>query len=151
MRKQEARLFRRSLHLFALLFAAALLLCSCGSTMKNIALAKEAVSQFHSQLDAEQYEALYAASDEKLHTATTQADFTKLLEAVHRKLGTVGRSNLQNWNVGWYAGQGTTVTLVYNTSFSTGSGTERFVWHIISDNRATLYGYHINSNDLIAK
>jgi Protein of unknown function (DUF4019) len=139
-----------SLVLICILSLAPLVLCSCGSVVKNTALAKDAVGQFHSQLDAEQYTALYVAADPRLHEATTEADFTRLLEAIHHKLGTVRQSELRNWNTGWYAGTGTTVTLVYNTTFSAGSGTEQFTWHI-SDDRATLYGYHINSIDLLAK
>jgi hypothetical protein len=106
--------------------------------------------QFHSQVDAEQYAALYAAADPELHKVAGQDDFTKLLAAVHRKLGDVQQSNLRNSNANWSTGQGTTVTLICDTTFSTGSGTEQFVWHI-SDNRALPYGYHINSADLIEK
>jgi hypothetical protein len=129
---------------------ACLLLSSCGSVTGNVELAKSAVVQFHSQLDTEQYSAVYATTDNKFHNFTGEADFTRLLEAVHRKLGTVRGSSLRNMNVGWFAGQGATVTLVYDTTFSSGSGTEEFVWHI-ADDRALLYGYHINSNDLITK
>lgn len=86
----------------------------------------------------------------RLHAATTEADFTKLLGAVHRKLGTVRQSNLLNWRAGWYTGQGATVSRTFATTFSAGSATEQFVWHI-DDNRALLYGYHINSADLIEK
>ena len=130
--------------------AAAVLLVSCGSAKQNLALAKDAVTEFHSQLDLAQYSALYTASDEKLHNATTEADFTKLLEAVHTKLGMVRDSTLQGERVAWFAGEGATVTLAYDTKFSAGSGTEQFVWHI-TGGRAQLYGYHINSNDLITK
>ncbi|HXW57098.1 MAG TPA: DUF4019 domain-containing protein [Candidatus Cybelea sp.] len=140
----------RSRVLVGILFLAPLVLCSCASVVKDTALAKDAVGQFHSQLDAGQYTALYAAADPKLHEATTEAEFTRLLEAIHDKLGTVRQAELRTWNTGWYLGTGTTVTLVYNTTFSGGSGTEQFTWHVSSD-RATLYGYHINSIDLIAK
>ena len=116
----------------------------------NTDLAKQGVAQFHSQLDAEQYAALYASADPELHNITAQDDFTKLLAAVHSKLGDVKQSNLRTWNTNWSTGQGTIVTLTYDTTFSTGSGTEQFVWHI-SDKRALLYGYHINSADLIEK
>lgn len=137
---------------FAIAFLAvvSLLLCSCGSMAVDTNLAKQGVAQFHSQLDAEQYAALYAAADPELHKATVQDDFTKFLAAVHRKLGDVQQSNLRTWNTNWSTGQGTIVTLTYDTTFSTGSGTEQFLWHI-SDNRALLYGYHINSADLIEK
>jgi len=135
-------------------FAAVLLVCfaaiSCGLPSKNVQLAQDSVGLFHAQLDSEQYSAIYAACDEKFHQATSESDFVRLLQAVHGKLGFVRQSNLRNTGIAWFAGQGTTVTLVYDTTFANGSGTEQFVWHI-GDGRATLYGYHINSNDLVAK
>jgi Protein of unknown function (DUF4019) len=134
----------------ALFCAVPLFTSACTSFVKDTNLAEAAVSQFHSQLDAAQYAALYAAADTGLHNATSQADFTKLLDAVHRKLGTVRQANLRSWHTGYYVGQGATVTLVYDTTFSAGSGTEQFVWHIDGD-RAMLYGYHINSNDLLER
>ncbi|HEX5425593.1 MAG TPA: DUF4019 domain-containing protein [Candidatus Acidoferrales bacterium] len=129
---------------------ALLAVCSCGSVTKDATVAKQAVASFHSQLDAGQYATLYEGADPKLHAMASETDFTKLLDAVHRKLGTVREANLANWKAGWYAGQGTTVSLTYNTTFSAGSGTEQFVWHI-DNGRALLYGYHINSADLIEK
>ena len=129
---------------------AVLLFCSCGAITKDKVIAEQATVQFHSQLNAGQYNSVYDAADPKLHEATTEANLAKLLDAVHRKLGTVRQSNLLGWSTNWHTGQGTTVTLSYNTTFSAGSGTEQFVWHI-DQNRALLYGYDINSADLIEK
>jgi hypothetical protein len=130
--------------------AVSVLLCSCGSSTKSLELAEQNVQQFHSELDSEQYTAVYAASDEKFHEATTESDFVKLLEAVHRKLGNVQQANLRNTGVAWFAGQGATVTLVYETKFADGTGTEQFIWHV-KDNGAALYRYQINSNELVTK
>jgi hypothetical protein len=137
-------------YVFALLCGTCFLLSSCGSSTKSVEMAQQSVEQFHSQLDSEHFTALYAASDEKLHQAATETDFVNLLDAVHRKLGNVQRSDLRNTGVAWFAGQGATVTLVYETKFAQGTGMEKFVWHI-KDNNASLYGYHINSNDLVTK
>jgi hypothetical protein len=126
------------------------ILISCGSSSKSVNLAQDSVGLFHAQLDTEQFDSIYAAADEKFHRASTQVDFVKLLQAIHNKLGTVRESTLRNSGIAWYAGEGTTVTLLYNTRFSDGTATEQFVWHI-KDNQAMLYGYHINSNDLVAK
>jgi len=134
----------------AVSLAACLLLSSCGSSAKNIVLAKAAVEEFHSQLDTEEYGAIYDSTDRKFQNVTSQSDFTKLLTAVHQKLGTVQHTNTRNVGVAWYTGQGATVTLVYDTTFSAGTGTEQFVWHV-NNAQATLYGYHIASNDLITK
>jgi hypothetical protein len=137
-------------HAFAMLCASCLLFCSCGSSTKSLELAKQNVEQFHTQLDTEQYNAVYASADEKFHQVTTESDFTKILQAVHHKLGNVQQANLRNTGIAWYSGQGETVSLVYETTFTQGAGTEQFVWHI-KNNNASLYGYHINSNDLITK
>jgi hypothetical protein len=134
----------------AVICAASVLFSSCGSSTKSLELAKQNVEQFHSELDSGQYAAVYAARDEKFHQATTESDFVKLLDAVHRKLGNVQQANLRNTGVAWFAGQGATVTLVYYTKFAEGAGTEQSIWHI-KDNGAALYGYHINSNELVTK
>jgi len=148
-RVRQRILVYRSFHLVVLLLAC-VVLASCGSSGKSVQLAQDNVSLFHAQLDTEQYGTIYASADEKFRNATTETDFVKLLGAIHNKLGTVRESNLRNTGVAWFSGQGATVTIVYETKFSGGTGTEKFVWHI-KDNQATLYSYNINSNDLIAK
>ena len=144
------RLIRRTSLVFVFLCGTCLLLSSCGSSTKSVELAQQSVEQFHSQLNSEQFAGLYAASDEKLHQTTSQSDFVNLLDAIHRKLGNVQQSNLRNTGVAWFAGQGATVTLVYETKFAQGTGMEKFVWHI-KDDAATLYGYNINSNELVTR
>lgn len=114
------------------------LLSSCGAAKKDIGLAKESVDQFHSQLDSDQYSAIYGARNDGFRSAMSEADFTKLLQAIHHKLGNVQDAklgnvqdaNLNRENIAWDAGQGTTVRLVYATNFASGSGTEEFVWRI---------------------
>jgi hypothetical protein len=127
-----------------------MLLSSCGTSMKIVERARLNVEQFHTQMDTEQFTAIYAACDEKFHQATSESDFVKLLDAIHRKLGNVQQSDLRNTGVAWFAGQGATVTLVYQTKFASGSGMERFVWHV-KENGAALYSYNINSNELVTK
>ena len=137
-------------YILPIICAASMLLSSCSSATKNVKLAQQSVQQFHSELDSEQYTVVYAASDDKLHQVTSEPDFVNLLGSIHRKLGNVRESNQRSSGVAWFAGQGATVTLVYDTKFAEGAGTEQFVWHI-KDNGPALYGYHINSNDLVTK
>jgi len=125
------------------------LVASCGST-KNIEIAEKGVVQFHTELDSEQYAVIYAAADEGLRKATTEADFTHLLQSVHRKLGRVEYARLLNFGDGFFTGQGRVITIIYDTTFAGGTGTEQFVWHI-RENRLVLFGYHINSNALFEK
>lgn len=130
-----------------LLFLTVISSCSSG---KDVQIAEQSVEQFHSQMDSEQYQTIYSAADEGFHKATNEADFVALLQSVHKKLGKVQTSQRSNFQVGVSTGQGIVVTLVYNTTFGQGSGTEQFFWHM-RDNRPLLLGYHINSNDLILK
>jgi uncharacterized protein DUF4019 len=129
--------------------ALGLLLTSCGSA-KNIQMAKQGVDQFHADLDRERYQAMYDAADKGLHQTTTEADFVRLLQAVHRKLGNVQSSQFRNFQVGYSTGQGAIVDLEYQTNFAGGTGTEQFEWRVV-DNHATLFGYHVNSNALVEK
>jgi hypothetical protein len=139
----------RACYLIAVLFIGCSLV-SCGSSSKNLQLAQDSVGLFHAQLDMEQYGSIYGAADDKFRNASTEADFVKLLRAIHTKLGAVRESNLRTSGVAWFAGQGATVTLVYDTKFMNGTGSEQFVW-LIKDNQTTLYNYRIDSNDLIVK
>jgi hypothetical protein len=139
-------LLRRS---FLLALVACFLFAGCGST-QNIELAKGAVDQFHSQLDTEQYRAVYTAADDGFHRSMSETDFTNLLNAIHRKLGTVKKSDLRNMRMSWYFGRGAMVSLVYDTTFDSGKGVESFVWHL-NNNQPALYSYYISSNDLIIK
>lgn len=145
----------RSGSLLVVCLAVCTVFVSCKSTIAGIDAAKQGVTQFHQQLDSEQYSQLYTAADEKLHQQTSESQFTGLMQAIHKKLGMVQKANLTDTRIAWYTATGETVTLDYQTTFSTGSGsagsgTEEFIWHISGD-RALLYGYHINSNDLIVR
>jgi hypothetical protein len=122
---------------------------SCGSGTE-VTTAKQSVDLFHSQVDSEQYDAVYAAADDGMHKAATAADFVNLLTAIHTKLGSIQASQFQNYRVNLSTGEGATVTLVYNTTFQRGDGAEEFLWHM-RDGKALLLGYHITSNALITK
>lgn len=126
-----------------------ILLAGCGSA-NDVRLAEQGTGQFHSQLDSEQYRAVYAQADENLHKAATETDFVNLLEAVHHKLGRVQKSQRRNYQLNWSTAQGTVVTLIYDTAFDGGNSTEQFAWRI-HENQPVLIGYHINSNALITK
>jgi len=149
VRVTQSALIRRHAFLLALPLLG-LLISSCGSSAQSLVLAKAAVDDFHSQLDTEQYATIYQSTDDGFRKITNEPDFTKLLQSVHRKLGNVQEASTSGTGVAWFLGQGATVTLVYNTRFHDGTGTERFIYHV-RDNHATLYGYRIFSNDLIEK
>lgn len=115
----------------------------------DTALAEAAVPDFHQALDSGQFDQLYEDGADELKQAVQRQDFVALLDAVHRKLGDVSSSTKSGWNVNYHT-SGTFVTLTYDTAFSQGKATEQFVFKL-SDSKALLVGYHINSNDLVAR
>ena len=117
------------------------------SMADDTALAEAQVAQFHQGLDSQQFEAMYENGGQELKGAATKTDFVALLSAVHRKLGAVTSSNKVSWHVNYHT-SGSFVTLGYETTFANGKGTEQFVYKL-SDDKALLVGYHINSNELI--
>ncbi|HEX4737461.1 MAG TPA: hypothetical protein VH331_07860 [Allosphingosinicella sp.] len=129
-----------------IVLTAAVLVAGC-SAGKDEAAAAQAVVQFHHQLDAAQYEAIYDATTPEMKASTPKASFVRFLDAVHRKLGAVKDTKTQGWGVN-YNTSGGTVTLTYQTQFANGSGTEQFVYR--TGSAPALLGYHINSTDLIA-
>jgi hypothetical protein len=121
----------------------------CASMTKGKAAAESAVTRFHQQLNGEQYDEIYAQSDEKFRGAVKDADSKALFEAVHRKLGNVKNATPSGWRINAATG-GTFVSLTYSTEFTEGNGEEQFVF-LISGARASLVNYNINSPLLITK
>ena len=75
------------------------------------------------------------------------ADFTKLLAAVHRKLGNFQSGKTANWNDNATTG-GHYLTLQRTAQFERGPAQEEFVFKM-DGQEAVLIGYHIASNTLI--
>jgi len=126
----------------------ALLVLGCGLA-KGKEQAARAVDTFHQQMNAAQFAEIYRAASPELQKTTTEADFTRLMETIHRKLGNFKTAR----EVGSRAisgSSGTTVTLTEESEFEHGSGTETFVFSV-SDASATLVRYKISSQDLILK
>jgi hypothetical protein len=119
------------------------------SITADTALAEKQVPQFHALLDEGRTTEIYVEASEDLKKATTEADFVAVLDAVHRKLGTVQKTEKQTWNVNYHT-SGTFATLVYKTQYAGGEATETFVYRIKNES-ALLAGYHINSTALIIK
>jgi hypothetical protein len=129
----------------------AVLITSVGacSLAKGRGSAEAAVVRFHDQFNAAQYHDIYSETDAEFKKVASENEFVTLLEAVHRKLGTVNGSQQSGWGVNTTP-MGTVATLNYDVDFSEGKGSEQFVFHI-SGNKATLYRYNVNSPLLITK
>jgi hypothetical protein len=145
-RKEELMRNRKPI----LIVVAALLITanSCSFT-KGKGIAEAAVKQFHNQFNDEKFHEIYSQADEEFKNSASEADFIALLEAVHRKLGTVKNSNPAGWRINSTT-MGTITTLAYEVDFSEGKGTEEFVFRISGD-KATLYHYNVNSPLLITR
>lgn len=123
-------------------------IAGCGST-KDLAEAGEAVTRFHTQLDAEQFDAIYSQADQRFRDTTSQADFLAFTNAIHRKLGKVVDAKRNSYFVN-FTTSGTQVRLNYATKFAGGDAQEEFVW-VQGSQGFVLLGYHINSMALITK
>jgi|SRR5271156_2250737 len=119
-------------------------LSGCASEERDLKVAEAAVGVFHSQLDSEKYAAIYQAASATMKETTSEPDFVKLLEGVHRTLGGVQDSAPKG--VVFLLAQGT-IRLDYDTTFARGTGRERFVWQV-TNGQAILFSYHVSSRDL---
>jgi uncharacterized protein DUF4019 len=135
---------RRLLSGLAMIAVAALLACS---PAKNLEVAESEVARFHKELDAGNFDQIYASASDDLKKASGHEEFVKLLRAVNSKLGPTRMASRTGWNMNLNT-SGNFVTLTFDTQFEKGKGTEQFVYRIASG-KALLAGYHIMSNDLI--
>jgi len=110
--------------------------------------AEEEVLQFHVRLNKGDIEAIWEGAGDELRRAVSHEDFTKLLEAVNRKLGDEQYTQTKSQTFMVRSG-GTIYTLVQETQFDSGKGVETFVFKL-EQSRAVLVGYYINSLDLLA-
>lgn len=118
--------------------------CSMGA---DVPLAKNAAAAFHRDLDAGKFAELYAASAPELKAITTPEEWTKFLEAVHRKLGKFQSAAEPGWNDQMTTG-GHFITLTYQSKYERGDASEQIVYKI-ADGKTALVGYHIGSTALV--
>lgn len=105
--------------------------------------------EFHTRIDEAEFKPIYEATHPDFKRATSEKDFLALLEAVHRKLGTIQSTSQEGWNVNSMNFK-TNVGLSYKTKFAGGDAVETFHYRVEGD-KAELVGYHINSTALIVK
>ncbi len=112
--------------------------------------ADPAVKQFHEQLAAGQYVAIYDVADETLRRTTSESDFVNLLQSVHQRLGDAQNLNLRSTVISWHGGGRMSIGVTYDTKFTYGTATEQFVWQE-QNNRVALGRYQIKSTILPSK
>jgi hypothetical protein len=111
------------------------------------ALTERAVSVFHNQYNIEDYENIFDHASDSIKNKTSKDNFVNLLARIHAKLGNTIDSKETSYNFNYGTG-GKVVTLIFDSTFAHGKGTEKFVYRIIN-NQAILSGYWLNSNDLL--
>ncbi len=137
------------------LTVAMVLAVACGAACAGLAARGEAetsVASFHGMLDAERYAEIYEGTDELFKAATPAAQFTEVLQAVHRKLGAVRSAAQKTFYSREQAGTnaGSYISLTYDTQFAEGPATESFNWRVV-DGKVHLAGYNIQSTLLITR
>ena len=125
---------------------AAMLLASC-SPGADLPLGDKAIEAFHADMNAGRFAAIYDASGKEMKSATTREGLTKLLAAIHGKLGPFKSGSRNGWNDNVNT-NGHFLTLNYSATYQKGAGEEEFVYRI-EGGKAVLIGYHINSQALI--
>jgi Protein of unknown function (DUF4019) len=141
---------RRTSFAFAVLLAVAFGPACAGFAAKGDA--EIGVTTFHGMLDAERYSEIYSGTDELFKNATPEAQFTEILQAVHRKLGVVRSSAQKNFYSREQTGTnaGSYISMTYDTQFAEGPATESFNWRV-ADGKVHLAGYNIQSSLLITR
>jgi len=138
---------KSSLRLLVGLLAACLGFSGCGDTIKGKSIAEPQVAVFHERLDAARYEEIYTTANEAFRNSASKEKAIQLFSAIERKLGKVKSSSTKKWNTNSFNFV-TRVVLVVDTQFEKGNGTETFTF-VVSDEKATLMGYNINSLDMM--
>lgn len=120
--------------------------CSLEESMKK---AEPCVTRFRQQFDAEQFSEMYNQAGPRYRGATTEAENSELMRAIHTKLGAMSSSR----QVGVFVNSGTEGTIVkstYETQYAGGSATETFLIDI-GGPRCEIVGYNIQSRALVLK
>lgn len=122
------------------------ILSACGLT-KGKEIATKSVETFRQQFSESKFAEIYSAATPAFKASVNEANFTKFIQAVQRKLGAYKSSTQSGWKVNSINGT-TSVVLNYDSVFEQGSAVETFTF-IISGDSAVLQGYNVNSPALI--
>jgi len=104
----------------------------------------------HAAMGRGDWKSIYADADPEMRSSTTEEKFGTLFTAIDKKLG----KPVSTTQTGWKINAETSGTLLISqceTKFEKdASGTETFTWRK-TDGQYRLYGYHINSDELISR
>jgi hypothetical protein len=127
-----------------------MLLCGCNQLMQAPKDAEKLNNDLHAAMTKGDFKTIYTEADPGLRSAASEGKFVALMTAIQKKLGDPVRSKQTAWNLNATT-SGTVLRTQCETTFSKdASGTESIEWRK-SDGNYRLYGYHINSDDLISR
>jgi hypothetical protein len=129
-----------------LLLASLILLPSC-SGGEDLGAANREIGRFHAELNAGQFDRIFAESAPEWKQASPRADTIKLFTAIHNKMGAYVSGNQNSWRVNYGTG-GTIILVLYDSKFQKGDGQETFTYRRSGDD-VQLVGYNLNSPTLI--
>jgi len=132
-------------YLLPILAAATLAGCGLKETYK---VTGAEAAKFHAEMDAGQYEKIWAEAAPDFRKSGDKQSFLALMEAIGKKLGKVKETKQTGWNVNTNNGV-TSATMTYDTTFERGKGTETFVYVWVKDDKLRLLGYNIKSTDMM--
>lgn len=118
------------------------------SAPEQIEESERLVIMFHNRMDREAYEEVWQLTSTDFQQTNVKIATLDFFRAVRGKLGIARESVLAGATYEANAGELPTITLTYQTEFEHGYGEETFVF-TVDRGRTELWGYHINSNDLI--
>lgn len=133
----------------ALMLLLAAAWAGCGGFIKAKPAAERAIARFHELYNQGKLDDIWTEADPAFRSATAKSKYEEFMNAVSRKLGKVTSTSNANWNVRSYNLK-TSVTMIQNTVFANGKGTETFRFAMNGTN-AVLLAYNIQSMDLVTK
>jgi hypothetical protein len=115
-------------------------------TYHDYRLSSAAMERFHQQLNAADYDDIYAEASDDFRKYGKHDEMIRFLAMIHEKMGNSGKTSMAGFHVNWRNGR-RWVDEVSNTQFALGQGQESFVW-VLEQDRLELYSYHISSSNL---
>lgn len=123
------------------------LLTACSASVERIT--SISIDKFHSQLNDEKYQEIYAQADANLQHSISEADFTEKLRAVREKHGNASQNHfpertllqdiIRGWHLGFTKYEEKTRMQVFS-NYERGLVVEMFEW-AVKDNQAKLVDY----------
>lgn len=115
-----------------------------GTSTQSAKIAQQGVAQFRSEMDARQFESMFAQADESVRTRYGEERFARLMTDFWNSLGAVQQTRITRARESWFSGHEKYVTLDYKTTWERAEGEERFVF-VLREGRPLLQSYHIST------